>query len=365
MLREHGALPLQSLRTILKTGYLRNGSEQALQPSSIDLTITDEAYELRGSCLPRRGEPIRDLLKQDALRQHDLREPLRKNQIYWIKLAESLALPPNIYATASNKSSSGRINLRGRLLADGVPRFDSVPAGYQGDLWLEVIPKSFSVQVHPGDRFNQLRLFSGEAQLNRFEHQLLFDQYKPLRNTAGEPLLAHEDVLGRGLTMTIDLSSLDIIGWQAKPEAHQVLDTHVFDHTPETFFDPVFRSENHELVLHPGTFYILATKEKIITPPEFATEMIAYDASKGEFRSHFAGFFDPGWGWRPTQANQGDIGVLEIEAYGHEFILRDGQPICLMVYEHMLDVPEQLYGTQLASNYQGQTGPRLAKWFKK
>ena len=164
--------------------------------------------------------------------------------------------------------------------------------------------------------------------------------------------------------MTVDLTSTDIVGWQAKRSASSILDTSRFDHDPEDFFDPVFRPKSEELILHPEAFFILATKEKIITPPDMACEMAAYDSSKGEFRSHFAGFFDPGWGWRENEQERGTIGVLEVEAYSHDFVLRDGQPICLMVLEHMLATPERLYGDDLKSNYHKQSGPRLAKWFK-
>ena len=137
-----------------------------------------------------------------------------------------------------------------------------------------------------------------------------------------------------------------------------------FDHDPADFFEPVTRPKSGELVIHPEAFYILSTKEKIITPPNFATEMAAYDSSKGEFRSHFAGFFDPGWGWRENDAERGTIAVLEVEAYSHDFVLRDGQPICLMVYDRLVATPEKLYGENIQSHYHMQQGPKLAKWFK-
>jgi dCTP deaminase len=164
--------------------------------------------------------------------------------------------------------------------------------------------------------------------------------------------------------MTVDLTSADIVGWQAKTTALNLLDTARFDHEPADFFEPVMRPKSGELVIHPQAFFILATKEKIITPPTLAMEMAAYDASKGEFRSHFAGFFDPGWGWRDDDAKRGTAAVLEVEAYSHDFVLRDGQPICLMVYERLLDIPTKLYGAGINSHYGEQSGARLAKWFK-
>lgn len=360
-----GAIPMQLIKEMMEAGYIIGAQLQHMQPASLDVTITDECYRLRGSYLPRNGETIEDIIKQGALFKHSLDRPLEHDGIYLIKLAESLRLPPGIRAAASNKSSSGRINLRGRLVCDGIPRFDDVPAGYKGSLWIEVVPKSFPIQLHAGDRVNQLRFFHGDTQLSALEHRLAFDRYGLLREEeTGERIRATADNVGRGITMTVDLSSKDIIGWKAKPSGTTVLDTAFFEHDPMEFFEPVFRPKNDELILKTEEFFILSTKERIIVPPEYACEMAAYDATKGEFRSHFAGFFDPGWGWRQNDQDCGTIGVLEVEAYSHDFVLRDGQPICLMVYERMLTQPEKLYGEDLKSNYTRQTGPRLAKWFK-
>lgn len=360
-----GALPYQLIREMLSAGYIQGGSMENIQPASIDLTITDKIYRMKGSYLPRAGESIRSLVEQGSLFQHHPDRPLERDGIYLIELAERLALPPGIHGITSNKSSSGRINLRGRLLADGVARFDEVPPGYQGSLWIEVVPKSFPIQLHPGDRVNQMRFFYGDARLDTLEHRMIYDRYHLLRNTEGEAIPASDATVSKGVTMTIDLTSVDIIGWKAKRAISAILDTAKFDHDPEAFFDPVFKPTNGELVLHPEEFYILSTKERIIVPPEYACEMAPYDPSKGEFRSHFAGFFDPGWGWQtPEDKDRGTIGVLEVEAYSHDFVLRDGQPICLMVYEHMVAPPERLYGTDLKSNYSAQQGPRLAKWFR-
>ena len=364
MSQPYGAVPFQMIREMMETGYVKNASPAAIQPASLDLTVTDEVYRLRGSYLPRPGETIRQIIEHGTLFTHPIDRPLEKDGIYLIRLAETLALPPSLRATASNKSSSGRINLRGRLLADGVPRFDDIPAGYNGSLWLEVSPKSFPVLLHAGDRINQIRFFHGDARLSELEHRMTFDRYGLLRATDGTRLTPTAENAGRGITMTVDLTSNNIIGWRAKTTALNLLDTAKFDHEPEDFFEPVFRPKSGELVIHPQAFFILATKEKILTPPTFAMEMAAYDASKGEFRSHFAGFFDPGWGWREDESRRGTVAVLEVEAYSHDFVLRDGQPICLMVYERLLDTPTKIYGADLNSNYAEQTGARLAKWFR-
>ena len=363
-MHETGALPYQQLAQAMEANYLIGGKIEHLQPSSLDLTLSDVCYEVRGSSLPSPGESVETMAKRHAICVHDVSEPLKKGSVYLVRLAESLALPPEIHARASNKSSSGRINLRGRLLADGVACFDEVPAGFHGQLWIELIPMSFSIRVHAGDHINQLRLFAGNATLSRIEHRFTFDQHHLLREQNGHTIQASPFHLGRGVTMTIDLSTHDVIGWRAKNDHTHILDTQHFDHPIEDFFEPVPRPTDGLCTIHPGEFYIFATKEKIVVPPTYTAEMMAYDASKGEFRSHFAGFFDPGFGWNADDAKRGSIAVLEIEAYSHDFILHDGQPICLMMYEHLLAPPEKTYGQDLNSNYQGQEGPRLAKWFK-
>lgn len=365
MRTEHGAIPIQTIREMMAAQYILQGKEEHVQPASIDLSLSDEVYRMRGSYLPRSGESIHEIVKRGALYKHTWDRPLEVNGTYLVRLNESLALPPGIHATASNKSSSGRINLRGRLLADGVPRFDDIPAGYKGSLWIELLPKSFPILAHTGDRINQMRFFHGEASLSGLEHRMAFDRHALLRAIDGTRIPPSIDNCGRGITMTVDLASAEIIGWKARESAWNILDTNIFDHNPSDFFEPVLKPTNGELVLRPGAFYILATKEKILTPPNYATEMAAYDPSKGEFRSHFAGFFDPGWGWTDNEEKRGSVAVLEVETYGQDFVLRDGQPVCLMVYERMLAPPEKLYGADLNSNYAFQTGPRLAKWFRK
>ncbi len=363
--RTQGALPYQAIRDLMINGAVLGAvQDAALQPASLDLSLTDHIYRMRGSYLPRKGEAMEDILKRGCLFHHDIKNPLEHNGIYLIKLAESLKLPPHIRAATSNKSSSGRINLRARLIADGVPRFDDIPSGYSGALWLEVSPKSFPVRVHINDRINQMRFYEGDARLSASEHRAIFQEYTLLRDLHGSIIQPTQDYVGRGITMTVDLHSQPCIGWRAKTAPEAVLDTGFFDHDPHLFFEEIARPANEELMLHPGDFYILSTRERILTPPEFSAEMVSYDASKGEFRSHFAGFFDPGWGWRENDADRGTIAVLEVECYSHPFVLRDAQPICLMVYEHMLAIPEKLYGANLASNYATQKGPTLAKWFR-
>lgn len=359
-----GAIPFQLIRDMMDSGYVVGADPAAIQPSSLDLTVTDEIYRLRGSYLPRPGERIKDIIDRGLLYKANLDFPLEVNGVYLVKLAESLKLPPGLRAASSNKSSSGRVNLRSRLMANGVPRFDSIPASYAGELWLELVPKSFPVRLHPGDRVNQIRFYHGDARLSGLEHRMLYDRYGLLRDHEGKHIPASEETVRDGITMTIDLQGNDPIGWRAIGGPAPVLDTHVYTHDPREFFEPMPRPVNGEVTLSPGILYILATKERIIVPPGYAMEMANYDPSKGEFRSHFAGFFDPGWGWDAEESKRrGTLAVLEVEVYGNDFVLRDGQPICLMVYERLIAPSERLYGSALGSHYAEQTGPRLAKWF--
>lgn len=359
----NGSLPFQLIEQLIDAGYLRGAYKGHIQPSSIDLTLSDTCFAMPGSLLPRPGESIEALISTHQGRAHALSEALLPGQVYLIRLSEFAAFSPDLYATASNKSSSGRINLRGRLLADGVSSFDELPRGYHGQLWIEIIPMSFPVRVHAGERINQLRIFAGDARLSRIELELLYATEPLLRTQTSDPIPASPLNLGKAVTMTVDLSSRDIVGWKAKTSVEHVLDTKSFTHPKELFFEPVPLPKNGQLLLVPGDFFILGTREKIVVPPTYAAEMIAYDGTKGEFRSHFAGFFDPGFGWSTESSERGTIAVLEVEAYGHPFFLRDGQPVCLMAYEHLVAAPSKLYGTDLKSNYGQQEGPRLAKWF--
>lgn len=364
MEKHHGAIPYQIIEEMIKTGYIKGAKTEHIQPASLDLTLSEDVYRMRGSYLPKRGESIKELIEHGALYRHKLDLPLEVDGIYLIRLNESVKLPPGIHAVASNKSSSGRINLRGRLLADSITRFDILPAGHSGELWIELVPKSFPVKVHAGDRINQLRFFHGDSRLGSLEHHMLFDRYALLQKKDGQSLDGNAHVINRGIVMTLDLTSHDIVGWRGKRTDSFMLDTKKFDHDPLDFFEQVPKPKNMEITIRPGDFYILATKEKIIVPPQHAAEMAPYDETIGEFRSHFAGFFDPGFGWSKEGHQRGTIAVLEVEAHSHDFVMRDGQPICLMVYEHMLQNPSRLYGHDLQSNYFEQVGPRLAKWFR-
>lgn len=360
-----GALAIQDIRQLMQDGHILEARESHLQPASLDLSISGEVYRMRGSFLPRQGEKIRDILKDAVLFPSSLEQPLELNGIYWIRLNESLRLPEYLYAFTNNKSSSGRVNLQTRLILNGVSSFDHVPRGYEGELWLEVVPKSFPVKLRHGERLNQLRLFGSDAQLTSDEYRQAHQTYGLLRDLQGNTIDLPEKHEIQGVTLTIDLTQHEIIGYKCTPTTARVLDYSKRDHDPAEFFEPMYRPRNEQIILKRDEFYILATKEAVRVPNEFAGQMSEYDVSKGEFRAHYAGFFDPGFGYGPNGELTGQQGVLEVFTHDNDFVLRDGQPICSIVYERLSHVTDTPYGSgELGSNYFQQTGPRLSKHFR-
>jgi len=360
-----GALAIQHIRELMTLGHIREAQDEHLQPSSIDLSVSGEVYRMRGTFLPRPGEKIRDILKSGILFPVSLNQPLELNGIYLIRLNELLDLPPNIYATTNNKSSSGRINLQTRLIVNSVSSFDYVPRGYNGELWLEVIPKSFPVKLAYAECLNQMRFFTHDVRLTDDEFRTFNEQYGLLRNAQQEAIALTDVNSHRGLTMSIDLVSQDIVGYRCIPTTSRVLEYGRRDHDPLEFFEPIHQPKDGHLIMRRGEFYIFATKEGIRVPREFAVEMMPYDVSKGEFRSHYAGFFDPGFGYGTNGETLGTPAVLEVFTHDNDFVLRDGQPICQMVYEHLTAPAEIAYGdARLTNNYYVQQGPRLSKHFK-
>lgn len=357
---------MQHIRQLINEGMVQHAPESHLQPSSLDLSLSDEIYRMRGTFLPRRGEKIREILNEGVLYRTSLDHPLELFGIYLVRLDQTLSLPETVYAVTNNKSSSGRINLQTRLLVDGTARFDTVPRGYKGEVWLEIIPKSFPVKLSFGERLNQMRFFTHDARLTAQEHFALLDRSELLCDLSGNALKADMALVDHdGIAMSVDLTSEDIVGYKCSPTACRVLDYSRRDLDPLEFFEPIMRPKNRQYVLKRGDFYIFVTKEGLRVPGNYAVEMEAYDPTKGEFRSHYAGFFDPGFGFGQNGEVRGTPAVLEIFTHDNDFILRDGQPICKMVYERLASAAEVMYGdTKLASNYYRQQGPRLSKHFK-
>ncbi|MDD4352072.1 MAG: 2'-deoxycytidine 5'-triphosphate deaminase [Candidatus Gracilibacteria bacterium] len=361
-------LAAQDIWNLVKNGSISSSFELAdkqLQPASLDLTLGQQAYRVRGSFLPTKAEDVMDLVQQFALYEIDLAKPvtLEKNATYIVKLNEKLKLPKHIYAYTNNKSSTGRVDLQTRILTNKNPRFDKICAGYEGDLYLELSPKSFLLTVQAGLSLNQIRFFDCQADGNGMDIHAIYDEYHLLYDRAGHPIPQEQALIDDGLLLTLDLES-DIIGYRSK-NVNQIMDlTKVGAAKRRDFFQPIHRPDNGCLFLEKGHFYILSSAEFVRVPPEFSVEMIPYDIASGEFRSHYAGFFDPGFGYGTEGEIKGTPGVLEVRVYEDDFILRPGQPVCKIVYDKLLSPTEVVYGVgDLKSNYSTQRGPRLAKFF--
>jgi dCTP deaminase len=354
-----GVLPDSAIRQLMATGGLT--AEPAIldaqvQPASLDLRLGKVAYRVRASFLAGHGRSVAERIAEFEMHRVDLTEGavLEKGCVYVVPLAESLALPPGITAVANAKSSTGRLDLLTRTITDGGTEFDRIPEGYTGPLFAEVCPRSFSVLVRAGQRLNQIRFRAGQAALSDADLAALHAQ---------EPLVSGEAVISEGLGFSVDLKPEKgtLVGYRAKPHTG-VVDLDRIGYYPAREFWEEIHSDDGRIILDPGAFYILVSREAVTIPPDYAAEMAPYLAMVGEFRVHYAGFFDPGFG-HAVAGGAGSRGVLEVRCHEAPFVLEHGQVVGRLVYERMQTRPERLYGTVIASNYQGQ-GLKLAKQFR-
>ena len=336
-----GILPQQAIEALIKQGAVMAPAMGAddqpaqIQPASLDLRLGHKAYRLRASFLPGVGRSVMDCLPDVHMHEVDLSggAVLETGCVYLVPLQESLALPNDLSAAANPKSSTGRLDVFTRVICDGADSFDAIRAGYKGPLYAEIAPRTFSVLVRPGDRLVQLRFRSGDLEI---------------LNTQ---------------TVSIDLKGIDesgIVGWRARRHAGLVDVSGVGAHAARDYWEPLY-SDNGQLVLDPEEFYILASKEAVRIPENQAAEMAPIAPEIGEFRAHYAGFFDPGFGVA-SAGGEGSRAVLEVRGRDVPFLLRHGQPVAKLVFEAMSEVPESLYGAK-GSHYQAQ-GLRLSKHFK-
>jgi dCTP deaminase len=365
-----GTLEIDALRRLVAAGHVQAPGgirPEQIQPASIDLTLSEEAWRMPGSILPlaagsgRRGEAVSELVRGLALERVDLSKPscLGRDQVYFVRLRERVDLPAGMEAYANGKSSTGRIDLATRVLSDGSPRYDRVPAGYRGDLWIELIPRSFNVIAQAGVSLNQAIFFAGRRVYSQAELLARHTRTPLLREPDGSasPLQSLFD--GR-LVMTADLDR-EVVGFVAK-RTHHALDLNRLQaHQSAHFFAPLARADSGFLCLEQDRFYILCTRERVVVPADLACEMVPFDPTAGEFRAHYAGFFDPGWGIIEGAA-RGAPAVLEVRPHQDDIILRHGQPICAMAYELLQRPCASLYGA-CGNNYATQEGPRLSKHF--
>lgn len=354
-----GVLPAQSLRLLMAQGAIKADlpiDPAQVQPASLDLRLGVKAYRVRASFLAGAGRKVSARLDEFMMHEVDLTKGavLEKGCVYVVPLMERLALPAGLSAVANAKSSTGRLDLLTRTITDGGAEFDRIPEGYQGPLYAEVCPRSFSVLVRAGQRLNQIRFRYGHATLSD-------DQLRALH--AVDPLVSGTPVISEGLGFSVDLRPAqgDLLGYRAKPHTG-VVDLDRIAHYPARDFWEEVRATNGQIILDPGAFYILVSREAVTIPPDYAAEMAPYLAMVGEFRVHYAGFFDPGFG-HAAAGGTGSRGVLEVRCHEAPFVLEHGQVVGRLVYEAMTERPDTLYGTGISSNYQGQ-GLKLAKQFK-
>ena len=363
---KNGVLPDHAIRGFVEKGAVTfdqpaNGGlqEAQLQPASLDLTLGRRAWRVRASFLPSPRYTALERL-DDGLLMHEIDisqgAVFERGCVYLVALNERLTLPENVYAAANPKSSTGRIDVFVRLVVDYGARFDAAPAGYSGPLYVEISPRTFSIVAREGSSLNQIRFKQGRPQLD--------DEALTALNEATPLLDATADING-GLGLRIDLTPNDdgLVGWRARRHAGLIDVDKRGALNPYDYFAPIERPRAGGLILDPDEFYILASKERLVTPPGYAAEMTPISPGLGEFRVHYAGFFDPGFGWRAGSAVPTSRGVLEVRSHDAPFVLDDGQVVARLVYEKMLTEPDTLYGDGLSSNYQGQ-GLKLSKHFK-
>ncbi|WP_212525648.1 2'-deoxycytidine 5'-triphosphate deaminase [Actibacterium sp. MT2.3-13A] len=354
-----GVLPSQSISALIGSGALSGApaiTPEQIQPASLDLRLGNVAYRVRASFLAGAGRSVAERLEEFEMHRIDLEggAVLEKGCVYVVPLMERLALPEGIQAVANAKSSTGRLDLLTRAITDGGEEFDRIPAGYTGPLYAEICPRSFSVLVRPGMRLNQIRFRRGQAVLSDAELTALH---------AATGLVSGEAVISQGLGFSVDLKPAegDLVGYRAKPHTGVIDLDRIGEYDPAEFWEEI-RTRNGQIILDPGAFYILVSREAVHIPPDYAAEMAPYLAMVGEFRVHYAGFFDPGFG-HAAAGGEGARGVLEVRCHEAPFVLEHGQIVGRLVYERMAERPAQLYGEGIASNYQGQ-GLKLSKHFR-
>ncbi len=359
-----GVLPSQELEYQVKVTREIYAAEpiqdDQYQPASLDLRLGPVAYRVRASFLPGKNSTVEEKLQDLAMHKMDISNGgvLERGCVYIVPLLECLALRKRTSAMGNPKSSTGRLDVFTRLITDYGTEFDRVREQYKGPLYAEVSPRTFSVLVRKGTKLNQIRIRRGnptssDANMKRLqhEHQLVES--------------IDEDDIRNGVPISADVEgekSAGIIGYKAKSHTGLIDLDRIGHYDVQDFWEPVRRPRRGGLVLDPADFYILASREFVKVPPAYAAEMIAYDTLVGEFRVHYAGFFDPGFG-HPDAGGEGSRAVLEVRSYEVPFVLEHGQIVGRLAYERLTALPSRLYGSGVKSSYQRQ-GIALSKHFK-
>ena len=375
--RKTGILPSQEIRELIRNGKIRASAEisdDQIQPASIDLRLGNVAYQVRASFIPSVKSLISPRIRELQLGEIDLSQPalLDTGKVFIVPLVESLALLPDMSGRANPKSTTGRLDIFTRLMTERGAEFDVVPEAYSGDLYVEIVPRTFPIIVRAGAKLNQLRFLRGNPQFDDKELRRL--AYN-LRRRVHERHLVYaengdgptEAVIGEGLRVSLDLQGDEresIVAYRAKKQGSPIDLAKIGAYDVAEFWDPLqTRDLKGSLVLDPGDFYLLASKERVGVPPKYAAEMEQYDPSIGEFTVHYAGFFDPGFGHGNSGEIKGTKAVLEVRAHEVPILLKDRQEVGRLIYHEMADRPDKLYGQGIGSSYQ-QQGLALSKQFK-
>jgi len=365
-----GLLPRQRLRALIHHRGLVQASpgidESQFQPASLDLRLGGKAYRVRASFLPGRDKTVEqqlDELKYDEINIEN-GAVLEKGCVYVVELLEHLNLPESISGLANPKSSTGRLDIFTRLIADHSDVFDSVHGKYEGKIYAEISPCSFSIRVRKGSRLNQIRFRRRHPSQNENRKFSLGDR-ELLKRHNEQPLVDGEIQLRNGLILSVDLTgenNSELIGYRAQRYSGVVDVDEVGKYDWRDFWEPMQVRQDNKLILDPHQFYILASRERVQIPPDLAAEMVPIDPMMGEFRVHYAGFFDPGFGATPD-GHPGARAVLEVRSHEVPFVLEHGQAVGRLDYEPLAEPPDVLYGQIATSNYQGQ-GLKLSKHFR-
>ena len=362
-----GIFPSQTIRALIADGEIvapDRIDEALVQPASLDLRLGDAAYRVQASFLPGPDATVEEKVRQFGMHRIDLSEGavLEKGCVYIVPLMESLALSSRISAFANPKSSTGRLDVFTRLITDRGTRFDLVRAGYRGPLYAEVSPRTFSILVRAGTRLTQLRLRRGSAAVGAEGLWRLHEQVGLVDSELDRGEVREHGSISLRLDLGGDPAS-GLVGYRAKKHTGVIDLDRVAQYEAADFWDLVHTRPGNGIILNPDDFYILATREAITVPPGHAAEMVAYDTLVGEFRVHYAGFFDPGFGYDPEGRTGGSRAVLEVRSHDVPFLLEHEQIVGRLRYERLTDTPDRLYGRGIGSSYQGQ-GLALAKQFK-
>lgn len=357
-----GVFPARFIERLAARGNIisdRPFDADQVQPASLDLRLGKVAYRIRSSFLPGPEHTVAERIERLKLHELDLTGSavLERGCVYLVPLQESLNLPDTVSAGANPKSSTGRLDVFTRVIGDHARGFDTLPSGYKGPLYLEISPRTFPVRVRTGSRLSQMRFRVGDSRLSLFEH-------KSLHNVETLVFDANAEV-GEGVLLSIDLKGADrsgLIGFRSKRHT-PVIDVDIKDNLDVLdYWEPLINRGADEFILDPDEFYILVSRESVHVPPAYAAEMVPFDPLVGEFRVHYAGFFDPGFG-HSAAGGTGSRAVLEVRSREVPFLLGHGQTIGRLIYERLAESPDRLYGTGLGSNYQAQT-LKLSKHFK-